>query len=121
MDSSRFYKKLIEDWEFAVSEDDCIYDYYNAPSWLPVRDEIHKLGLDEDERVKELDKQAIVKAIKLKAEKPYERDYEDLARWWWHLEKIADGTYPAELLPEHLREIYLKTLFFLLNRGSFCA
>ena len=29
-----------------------------------------------------------------------------LSHWWWHLGKLRAGTYPAELLPEHLREIY---------------
>lgn len=115
MGSSKSYKELIEDWEFAINpENDCIYDYDNAPSWLPVRDEIHELGLDDDERVKELDRQAIINAVKFDSEMPYMRDYEDLKRWWWHFEKIADGSYPAELLPEHLREIYLKAL-----RGDF--
>ena len=28
-----------------------------------------------------------------------------LSHWWWHLGKLRAGTYPAELLPEHLREI----------------
>lgn len=26
--------------------------------------------------------------------------------WWWHLGKIREGTYPAHLLPPHLRAIY---------------
>jgi hypothetical protein len=29
-----------------------------------------------------------------------------LSHWWWHLGKLRAGTYPAELLPEPLREIY---------------
>ena len=29
-----------------------------------------------------------------------------LAQWWWHLGKLRAGTYPAELLPSHLRAIY---------------
>jgi hypothetical protein len=29
-----------------------------------------------------------------------------LSHWWWHLGKLRAGTYPAELLLEHLREIY---------------
>jgi hypothetical protein len=29
-----------------------------------------------------------------------------LAHWWWHLGKLRDGTYPAQLLPDHLRVIY---------------
>lgn len=29
-----------------------------------------------------------------------------LAHWWWHLGKLRRHTYPAHLLPEHLRTIY---------------
>jgi hypothetical protein len=29
-----------------------------------------------------------------------------LIQWWWHLGKLRDGTYPAYLLPPHLRAIY---------------
>lgn len=29
-----------------------------------------------------------------------------LPRWWWHLGKLRAGTYPAHLLPPHLRAIY---------------
>ena len=29
-----------------------------------------------------------------------------LKNWWWHLGKLRAGTYPAHLLPEHLRAIY---------------
>lgn len=32
-----------------------------------------------------------------------------LTHWWWHLGKLHAGTYPAELLPKHLRTIYLET------------
>ena len=29
-----------------------------------------------------------------------------LKNWWWHLGKLRAGTYPAHLLPPHLRAIY---------------
>ena len=29
-----------------------------------------------------------------------------LEKWWWHLGAIRQREYPAELLPEHLQEIY---------------
>ncbi len=29
-----------------------------------------------------------------------------LAQWWWRLGQIRAGTYPAELLPPHLRALY---------------
>ncbi len=114
---SKSYKELIEEWEWAIDPDPgYAFDYDTAPVWLPVRDAIHEAGLDNHPKVMELDKQAIVNAIKYRADMPYERDYEDLRRWWWHFEKIADGTYPAELLPEYLREIYLKA-----QKGGFSS
>ena len=30
-----------------------------------------------------------------------------LTHWWWHLGKLRNRTYPASLLPEHLRAVYL--------------
>lgn len=29
-----------------------------------------------------------------------------LTHWWWHLGKLRAGTYPAHLLPPHLRAVY---------------
>jgi len=29
---------------------------------------------------------------------------------WWHLRKIKEGAYPAELLPDYLGEVYEKWL-----------
>lgn len=33
-------------------------------------------------------------------------DDQPLTHWWWHLGKLRAGTYPAHLLPQHLRAIY---------------
>lgn len=33
-------------------------------------------------------------------------DSQPLEKWWWHLNKIAKGTYPKDLLPEYLRKSY---------------
>jgi len=30
-----------------------------------------------------------------------------LANWWWHLGKVRNKTYPADLLPNALRDVYL--------------
>ncbi len=35
-------------------------------------------------------------------------DSQPLEKWWWHLHKIANGSYPKELLPDYLQEIYKK-------------
>lgn len=29
-----------------------------------------------------------------------------LQKWWWHLGKLRQGNYPADLLPPHLQAIY---------------
>ena len=31
-----------------------------------------------------------------------------IEKWWWHLQEIKKGRYPAEILPEHLRCHVLK-------------
>ncbi len=36
-------------------------------------------------------------------------DARSLRAWWWHLGKIRNRTYPAELLPAHLRTVYADT------------
>jgi hypothetical protein len=36
-------------------------------------------------------------------------DQQPLQSWWWHLGKIRNNTYPAELLPLQLRSVYTKT------------
>ncbi len=35
-----------------------------------------------------------------------DRNDQLLTHWWWHLGKLRAGTYPAHLLPPHLRELY---------------
>lgn len=29
-----------------------------------------------------------------------------LAKWWWHLGKIRNKTYPVDLLPKYVRAVY---------------
>lgn len=68
-----------------------------------------KLRLAMSHSVRELD-EIVVEAVRV-------NDYIDpalleddaeqpLAHWWWHLGKLRQHTYPAYLLPEHLRSIY---------------
>ncbi|MDI6865773.1 hypothetical protein [Thermodesulfovibrio yellowstonii] len=111
MDSSK-YSEFKEKWKVAV-EAGFAFDYDTSVAWLPVRDSLFEAGVLDGE-IMEIDKMAIQKAVKEGSDRPYRRDHEDLTRWWWHLEKIASGQYPVELLPEYLKEIYLKAL-----RGDF--
>lgn len=110
-------KELIEDWDWVVngsiSGDGGIPNILN---WhindveIKVRDKIHDLGLDENKEVIKLDKKALklileIGGIIYKEKSPQAKDKK---RWWWHLDEIAQGTYPSDLLPDYLREIYLK-------------
>ena len=54
----------------------------------------------------EIDRQLIKQVLEYGSDPSGEEHPID--KWWWHLEKIAQRTYPASLLPEHLREIYEK-------------
>lgn len=101
---------LIEDYEYSLEYPPNLasaYDYNNMWLMLDARDEIHKKGLDKDERVKEIDKrllEGLKKFGKLIVYR-YDNSNKPLAYWWWHLDKIAKKEYPLELLPEYLREV----------------
>jgi hypothetical protein len=76
---------------------------------IPVyREKIANNGI-ENERVKEIDREIFLN-IKNLPDFWEDNEAEPISKWWWHLRKIKEGTYPAELLPEYLREIYLKSL-----------
>lgn len=112
-------KELIEDWDWIVNgsaknPNDPWYKVLVDPDVndveLKTRDEIHDLGLDNHPEVIKLDKKAIKYVLteigaSYRGKPPQAKDK---TRWWWHLDEISQGTYPADLLPEHLKEIYLK-------------
>jgi len=67
-----------------------------------------KIGNERiSEKVKEID-QEVIANIKNLPDYWKDNEAEPLEKWWWHLRKIKEGTYPAHLLPEYLREMYLK-------------
>lgn len=108
---SKSDKELVKDWETYASEDSfCmipVYDHRQARSYLCVRDEIHKRGLDEDPKVMEIDLRLIKYLVTSKQQVKTQDVVRDLKYWWWHLDKIVKRTYPADLLPKHLQETYL--------------
>ncbi|MCS6875665.1 MAG: hypothetical protein RMK35_02050 [Aquificaceae bacterium] len=109
---SKDIETLIEDYEFSLEYPPGLPDAFcNHNYWMmaKVRDDIHELGFDGDQRVKVLDIR-VLKELKKHGPPAYMERYKNkpLERWW-HLDKIADKTYPPELLPEHLREIYLSS------------
>ena len=113
---TRKEKELIQEWEWFVEPDAGFPDGWGpvqwidaAPALLPVRDEIEKRGLANHPKVMEIDRQLIKQVLEYGSDPSGEEHPID--KWWWHLEKIAQRTYPASLLPEHLREIYEKYKF----------
>ena len=112
--------ELIEDWDWVVNgsvqnPNDPWYKVLVDPDVndveLKTRDEIHDLGLDNHPEVIKLDKQAI-RYVLTEVGASYRKkpqQAKDLKRWWWHLDEIAQRTYPADLLPNYLREIYLNS------------
>ncbi|MCS6875708.1 MAG: hypothetical protein NZ526_00385 [Aquificaceae bacterium] len=106
--------ELLKDYKYSIEYPPDLpnaYIYFNYWMMTDPRDKLHELGLDNDPRVIEIDKK-LLEGLKKYIPPDYsekERKDKPLERWWWHLDKIADKTYPAELLPEHLREIYLSS------------
>ncbi len=107
------YEIYIEDWEEIVYDKERLYevckDEYESVS-LVVRDIIHKKGLDNHPRVVEADRAFFKYVLENPCNEPLDADEEDLKYWWWHIDKISKGMYPSELLPHHLKELYLKKL-----------
>lgn len=105
------YSELIKEWQWATSpvfgNYSYVQDMHTADVWLEIRDRIKGAGLEQHPEVIKLDKQLIKRVLKHGAEGSYESQEHPLHHWWWHLDKIARKEYPAELLPEYLREIYL--------------
>jgi len=73
--------------------------------WIPaLRDRVADLTPE----IEELDRIVIEEALDGSLDWLPDDDTKPLEKWWWHLPKIARREYPAELLPDYLREIYLR-------------
>ena len=88
-------------------------DYWAVPGLRELRAEADRVPVDREQRqsVAQLDGYLIDAIIDLDDnEVPDDLLQDDPARplsqWWWHLGKLRAGTYPAQLLPDHLRAIY---------------
>ena len=84
--------------------------YGTSAALLERRQSIYLRKLEDRQDVKEADISLIKCVLEEGAWPPDSDDPEKypLDHWWWHLDRIAERTYPADLLPEHLKEIYLK-------------
>ncbi|KAA0257229.1 hypothetical protein FHQ18_11735 [Deferribacter autotrophicus] len=104
------YQDLLEELDAYLSWPEgspAVYNYYESYIALETRDELSKYRLTDE--LIELDKQIIRGLKKYTAE--VNRKYVDddpLEKWWWHLDKIQNGTYPPELLPDYLQVEYFK-------------
>jgi len=75
---------------------------------LPVRRErIYQAGIFNQDVI-ELDQIVMEETLNGSLDWLPDEDEEPLEKWWWHLKKIKEGIYPAHLLPEYLREMYLR-------------
>jgi len=117
---------LLERWKDKGDEDlikgwvlDCeppawdLRYYGTSAALLDAREVIHQRGLEGRKEVIEADISLIKSILGDEPQYTWPPDSDDpekypLDHWWWHLDRIAERTYPADLLPEHLREIYLK-------------
>ena len=100
--------ELIKDWQFAVGDKDFspARDTWMSELWNETRDEIEEFGYSDNEEIKKLDQKLIKNTLRYGSTSGY--NDKPLKRWWWHLDKISQRTYPADLLPDHLKEIYIK-------------
>jgi len=119
MELSGYYKDLFEifdgiddlinSWASDCKDDPFKLTYYATSDLLDTRELIYILELEEDQRVKEADRALFEYILENGADTAmWKPDEASLDKWWWYLDKIAEKSYPAELLPEYLREIYLK-------------
>jgi hypothetical protein len=88
-------------------------DYWAVPGLRELRTEIERVPVDREQRqsVSQLDRYLIDAIIDLDDDEVPDDLLQDnpaypLTHWWWHLGKLRAGTYPAHLLPMHLRAIY---------------
>ena len=62
---------------------------------------------ERNEKVRKLDKWLLEDLKEILEVNPAikDDDSQPLEKWWWHLHKIANGTYPMELLPDYLKKV----------------
>lgn len=88
-------------------------DFWTVPGIREQRDGVMSRHLERSQQTKleHLDARLMDAVIDINDQEVPDDLLEDdvtrpLIQWWWHLGKLRAGTYPAHLLPPHLREIY---------------
>ena len=63
---------------------------------------------EDNERVRKYDRWLIEELDEILKLNPAIKDdnSQPIKKWWWHLHKIAQKTYPKNLLPDYLQDIY---------------
>ncbi len=76
---------------------------WNVPS---IREKLQ--DYEGNEKVRKLDKWLLEDLKEILEVNPaiQDDDTQPLEKWWWHLHKIANGTYPVELIPDYLKNIF---------------
>jgi len=96
----KFYAELVR---FAL-------DSGSAPGLQARRDDLGQAVLDanQTEKLAQLDEEVIADVMDLPSidDDLIQDNSQPLHYWWWHLGKIREGSYPADLLPSHLSVIY---------------
>ena len=87
----------------------CVLDIdvgeWGPAMWIPtLRDKISEVTPE----IEELDEIVVEEALVGSLSWLVDDETQPLEKWWYHLRKIAAHRYPVELLPEHLRRIYLE-------------
>ena len=76
------------------------------PSYIPsIREKLKEYG--DNEEVRKLDKWLLEDLKEILKINTYfkDDDTQPIEKWWWHLHKIANGTYPMDLLPDYLKKV----------------
>lgn len=72
------------------------------------RQRLFDLGFDNKE-IRKLDEIVLESAIVndyVSSSATQDDESQPLERWWWHLNKLRNETYPIELLPDYLKVVY---------------
>lgn len=93
-----------------------VIEFENAPlDFQRQRELIYEYGLENNEITKFTDRSLIRRlayyvknSYKWHGIKIEDKENEPLEKWWWHLNTIVKGEYPIELLPDHLKDIYVE-------------
>lgn len=112
--NKQYLQTLIKLWRLEIGGFKALFsaNEKTAAMTLVIRDKIEDLGGGSDLRVQKLDLKFFKFLIKNKP--AYDNLEKPLEMWWWHQGSINKKSFLAELLPSHLKSVYLDYL----NKGK---